>query len=124
MPWQQQGNKRYYYRSVRVRGRPVRRYVGCGQVAELVAAADDLSRLTRAIHARERRAEQERLAAAEAPLLRLCQAADDLARAALLAANFHQHTRGSWRRRRGTDNDDGTGGANSDAGAGDGPATG
>ena len=100
MPWQQQGNKRYYYRSLRLGGRPVRRYVGGGQAAELAAAADDLCRLTRAIHARERRAEQERLAAAAAPLLGLCNVTDDLARAALLAAGFHQHDRGAWRRKR------------------------
>ena len=100
MPWQQQGNKRYYYRSMRVHGRPVRRFVGSGPVAELAAAADDLCRLERAIHARERHAEQERLAAAAAPLLGLCEVTDDLACAALLAAGFHRHDRGAWRRRR------------------------
>jgi len=47
MPWELRGQKRYYYRSERVAGRPVRRYFGSGPAAELQAAADDLRRLRR-----------------------------------------------------------------------------
>jgi hypothetical protein len=98
MSWERVGSRRYYYRSERVSGRPVRRYVGTGPVAELAAAADDLRRMERAIAAREREAEQARFREAEAPLLRLCGLTELLARAALVAAGYHRHDRGAWRR--------------------------
>ena len=98
MTWVRRGEKRYYYRHVRVAGRPVRRYAGTGAVGELAAAADGLRRLNREIEARAWRAEQGRQQEAEAPLLRLCGVTENLIRAALLAAGFHQHDRGVWRR--------------------------
>ncbi len=99
MAWEQRGGKRYYYRTERRSGRAARRYVGCGDVAELAAAADELRRLERAAADRERGEERQRLLEAEAPLLGLCSLADALARAALVAAGYHQHDRGEWRRR-------------------------
>jgi hypothetical protein len=102
MAWQVVDGRRYYYRAMRVGGRPVRRYVGAGgrPGAELAAAADDLRRLGREVAARERHAEQSRLQEAEAPLLALCELTDVLARAALVAAGYHRHDRGEWRRSR------------------------
>jgi hypothetical protein len=100
MSWQQRGRSRAYYHSERIGSRVVRRYCGIGAIAELAAAADDLRRLERTIEVRERRAEQERLAAAEAPLLLLCEVTDNLARATLLAAGYHRHDRSAWRLRR------------------------
>ncbi len=102
MPWQNRGTKRYYYRSERLNGRPLRRYVGAGggPAAELAAAADDLRRLEREIAARERHAERERQQEAEAPLLQLCEVSDTVARAALVLAGYHRHDRGEWRRSR------------------------
>src|SRR4051812_29685773 len=102
MAWEVVGSRRYYYRSERVAGRPVRRYVGTGPVGELAAAADDLRRLEGAIEARERQADWRRQQEAEAPLLGLCGVADLLARAALVAAGYRQHKRGEWRRCRET----------------------
>jgi hypothetical protein len=100
MPWEQVGRRRYYYRNQWVAGRPARRYVGTGPAAELAAAADDLRRLEHAIAARERQAEQARFREAEAPLLRLCGLTELLTRVALVAAGYHQHDRGAWRRTR------------------------
>jgi hypothetical protein len=100
MPWERVGLRRYYYRSERVSGRPVRRYVGTGSVADLAAAADDLRKLKRAIEARESRGEQVRHHQAEAPLLSLCGVTDVLSRAALMAAGYFRHDRGAWRRYR------------------------
>jgi hypothetical protein len=102
MSWEQVGRRRYFYRHVR-RGRESRRvYVGPAgsPAAELQAAADELRRLERAVQARERRAEQEQQRQAEMPLLRLCEVVDVLARAALVAAGYHRHDRGEWRRYR------------------------
>ena len=100
MPWAQVGSRRYYYRSQRVAGRPVRRYVGTGPVAELAAATDEIRKLKRAIEARERQGEQVRHRQAEAPLLSLCGVTDVLSRAALVAAGCYRHDRGAWRRSR------------------------
>jgi hypothetical protein len=101
MPWEQVGQRRYYYRGEWVAGRAVRRYVGTGPAAELAAAADDLRRLERVIETRERQAEQDRHREAEMPLLELCGLTDLLTRVALVAAGFHRHDRGAWRRYRG-----------------------
>ena len=98
---ERRGGRVYRYRSVRIAGQPRRRYLGSGRAAELAAVADELRRVERAIEARERQAEQTRLEEAEAPLLLLCEATDVVARAALLAAGFHRHDRGTWRRTRG-----------------------
>src|SRR5260370_19618830 len=98
MAWDQVGSRRYYYRSERIGGRPVRRDVGTGPAAELAAAVDELRRVERAAETRECLAEQAKHQAAEAPLLELCKLTDVLARAALVAAGYHQHARGAWRR--------------------------
>jgi hypothetical protein len=45
------------------------------------------------------RAEQARQRPAETPLLKLCSLSDILFRATLLAAGFHQHAGGPWRRK-------------------------
>src|SRR5262245_24607289 len=102
MAWQQVGLRRYYYRSLCVAGRSVRRYVGTGPVTELAAAADDLRKLKRTIAARERQAEQARHHQAEAPLRALCSLSDLLTRATFVTAGYHRHDRGAWRRRRDT----------------------
>jgi hypothetical protein len=101
VPWEQRGDKRYYYRTVRIGRRAARRYVGAGPAAELAAAADELRRVQRALATGERAAEQARYRDAAAPLLEFCDATDVLARAALVAAGFHRHAGGAWRRCRG-----------------------
>src|SRR5215831_66151 len=99
MAWQQVGLRRYYYRSEWVSGRPVRRYVGTGPVAELAAAADDLRKLKRVIAAREQKAEQARWQAALGPLRELCSGTGLLVKATLLCAGYSQHARSSWRKK-------------------------
>jgi hypothetical protein len=91
---------RYYTRSKRVAGRVVREYVGAGQVAALVAQMDALERQKRESERDALRAERVEVEALDAPLEELDALADLLARAALVAAGFHQHKRGEWRRRR------------------------
>jgi hypothetical protein len=91
----------YYTRSRREGGRVVREYVGAGVAAELSARLDAARREKAERQRAEARVEAERLDAAEATLDDLCEAADTLAGAALLAAGYHRHDRGEWRRRRG-----------------------
>ena len=96
MAWHVEGGRSYYYRSQWIDGRPVRKYVGTGEVAEAVATADALRRVEREIQARRWREEQARREAAAALLLEIDRVADLVARAVLLAAGYHQHHH-SWR---------------------------
>ena len=91
---------RYYTRSRKVHGRVVREYIGTGRVAELVAQTDALERKQRQAECAALRAVRSELEALDASVKELNDLADLLARAALLAAGFHQHKRGEWRKRR------------------------
>ena len=94
----------YYYRARKVRGRVVREYVGKGPVADLAAALDADRRHEREAERAARPERRAELEALDAPLTALNDLADLLARAALVAAGYHQHKRGEWRKRRGQDN--------------------
>jgi hypothetical protein len=93
----------YYYRVSKVNGRVVRQYVGRGPVAELAARLDAQERGRRRRKALAQRREKSDLDALDADLKALTETADLLACAALLAAGFHQHKRGEWRKRRDPD---------------------
>jgi hypothetical protein len=98
--WQRRGNLCYYYRSLRLHGRVRCWYFGTGPAADLADVDTQLFQLDR-LEARERRrAALARQQAVDAAQARLCEVSGLLARAALLAAGYHQHDRGAWRRRR------------------------
>jgi hypothetical protein len=99
MGWDKGG--RYYTRSRRENGRVVREYVGGGTIGELAERLDALERQQREAGRAVARADQEEATALGAPLAELNELADLLARAALVAAGFHQHNRGEWRKKRG-----------------------
>ena len=101
MGWEKGG--RYYTRSRKVNGRVLREYVGAGRVAELAAQMDAVEREQRGLAALDVRQAKDELAALDAELKALDGLGDLAARAALLAAGFHRHTRGEWRRRRAQD---------------------
>lgn len=90
----------YYYRVRKVNGRVVREYIGAGKVAGLMARLDALEREHRRLEALEQRQVKEELKALDADLKAVNERTDLAARAALLAAGFHLHKRGEWRRRR------------------------
>ncbi len=97
MAWDRHGN---YSRSVRV-GEKVRRiYLGRGEVAQLAALLDEQRRSERLARSVAWRAEEARRAVAEAHLGELEGLADLMTRATLMAAGYHKHDRGPWRRRR------------------------
>ena len=100
MGWECHNGHRYYYRSVRTGKRVRSFYMGTGPVAELAAAEDQRRRAERHALAQARRAEQARLRAADAPLLDFINLTELAARSALVGANYHQHDRGEWRKRR------------------------
>jgi hypothetical protein len=90
----------YFATTHRVGGRFARRYWGCGPVGELASTFYALRRVEREQNKRRERDERERLRETLVPLVELSEAATLLIRASLLAAGFHQHARGEWRRRR------------------------
>lgn len=100
MGWERRGGRSYYYAAERVGGRVVKRYVGAGRVAELAARLDLINRQQREDDAESARRLRDELAAVDAVLAPLDELADVLARAALVAAGYHRHHRGEWRRRR------------------------
>ena len=101
MSWEtRERGGRYYTRSRKVNGKVVREYVGTGRVAELAAALDARERAARAAESERRRAERAQAEPAAAALAELDRAAEALARAALVAAGYHRHHRGEWRRKR------------------------
>jgi hypothetical protein len=104
MGLEKRGGRSYYYTAERVGGRVVKHYIGSGRVAAIAAQLTATWRAERtaerdAERAADRRARKE-LADLDAALAPLDELADLLARAALLAAGFHRHHRGEWRRRR------------------------
>src|SRR5262249_43487032 len=75
--------------------------IGAGDLAELAAQLDALEREKRLADALDRRDFKADLAALDGDLTALSEQTDLVARAALLAAGFHQHKRGEWRKKRG-----------------------
>jgi hypothetical protein len=69
-------------------------------VAELIAGTDALEREKRHLAALALRDEKGELAALDADLNAPTQTTDLVARAALVAAGYHQHKRGEWRKKR------------------------
>ena len=101
MGWETRGGtRRYYTRSVREGDRVRRQYVGTGPHAEATARADRLQREAREAKRAAMRSSFSRIADADAQVKALCDAAETVARAALLSAGYHRHARGAWRRRR------------------------
>ncbi len=101
MGWEtRQGRGRYYTRSRKVHGRIIRDYVGTGLVAELAAQQDAAERAQRRLERARLQHEAARWEATTVPLLQLSQLLDGLTAATLIAAGYHQHHRGAWRKRR------------------------
>ena len=101
-PWERrERGGPYYTRSRKEGGRVVREYVGGSVLGEIAALEDEYERRRREEEAAFWKEERERLEGLMAPVDELCEAAEVLARAALLAAGYRRHNRGEWRKRRG-----------------------
>ena len=100
MAWETRGSSRYYYQSERDEdGRVKKRYIGAGEIAELVAHADETRRQSREARRAREREELERLQTADAAQEEFFKAVDTITRAALVAAGYRNH-KGEWRLRR------------------------
>ena len=99
MAWERRGSNLYYYQSQRIDGRVRKKYVGTGDVAEGVAHDDETLRRGRAARSERVRVELEEARTLVSAGEELCEAADILAVAELVAAGYHRH-KGQWRRKR------------------------
>lgn len=101
-PWERRERGGLYYtRSKKVNGEVVREYVGGGVLGELAARMDSLERRQREEEAAAWKEEREQMEALDGLTEELYEAAEVLAKAALVASGYHQHKRGEWRKRRG-----------------------
>ena len=100
MGWLIRGDRRYYYRSSRVAGRPTKTYFGSGSEAEDEAAAVERRKAEREERQREFASEADAYREGVARLEELCRLTDLLMKTHLVLAGFRQHDRGEWRRRR------------------------
>jgi hypothetical protein len=89
----------YYTRSRKVGDRVVREYIGGGLAGQLAAEADRVERERREAEALREKQERQKLEALASPFLELCEAAEILARAHLIADGYRR-VEGHWRRRR------------------------
>lgn len=90
----------YLYKSVRKDGRVTSEYVGSGQTALLIGRLDAIERDDREEERRQAKADRQDADDLERALDDLAGRARDAARAALIAAGYHQH-KGQWRKLRG-----------------------
>jgi hypothetical protein len=104
MSWEKRGNRRYYYRARSVGGKVVKQYVGHGPEAEKAAREDAQKRAEREARLEARRESRRQYEAVQVTLAAVFADCDNLIRAALVQAGFHQHTRGEWRKRRASRN--------------------
>jgi hypothetical protein len=89
----------YYYQSRRIDGRVVREYIGAGYVAGLISQLDALEREKRHLKKVDLHLQKTALEVLDNDMKALAQMTGLVARAALLAAGYHQHKR-QWRKRR------------------------
>lgn len=103
MGWEPKGNRgdRYYYRSLRINGRPTKRYIGRGRVAEMAARLVEQAQAARLAQREAIRAEQLQLAVADRALRELQRTLKTLVEATLIALGYYCHHRGEWRSRSG-----------------------
>jgi hypothetical protein len=98
--WERRGSNLYYYQSKRLDGRVRKKYVGTGEVAQAIAHSDETIRRGRAAQSERARVEFEEARTLAAAAEELCEAAEILAVAQLVASGYHRHKGGEWRMRR------------------------
>jgi hypothetical protein len=99
MGWEQRGDGFYYYRKRREGRRVVSEYIGRGELAEAIAALDELDRERREVEQEDWRLEREAILSIAKAGTEAQEVILTLTRAWLLAQGYHTH-KGQWRRRR------------------------
>ena len=107
MGWEYRNGKPYFYKKERVHGRVKSTYLGCGALALFEEQIAELQQQRSEQERAERQQERAAFAALAAPLpgvLETVEIARVATQQALQAAGYHQHARGQWRKKRGTNN--------------------
>jgi len=99
MAWERRGGNLYYYQVEREDGRVRKKYIGAGEVAEMIAHADETIRRTRAERRERARTELEEARCLALAGAELEEAAEILARAQMVAGGYHRR-KGEWRMKR------------------------
>lgn len=99
MAWETRGNRQYYYRKRRVGSRVVSEYVGCGELAVLIARLDMMERDKQDEERYRSLEEQTQLMAQEKEVAGLEQTINTLVQGILMIEGYHTH-KGEWRRKR------------------------
>ena len=97
MGWEHRRGRSYYYLSFRDAGRPRKRYLGAGPVAECYARLKSECEQQRQAERAALHAEQARIALADRALEEFRSLTALLVRATLLLAGLYEH-HGEWRR--------------------------
>src|SRR4051812_40775417 len=101
MGWKTIHGRQYYYTSERDGPRITTTYYGAGRLAASVATLDAIDRAERQTQRDAQRVKRERDDAAERDIADWFDQVEALAHAALVAAGYHRHKRGEWRKSRG-----------------------
>jgi hypothetical protein len=99
MAWERRGNNFYYYQGVREDRRVRKRYIGRGEVAEVLAHTDETMARDRRARVMGERAELGEMRSLLESADKMGDVAESLARAEMVAAGYRQHN-SEWRRRR------------------------
>jgi hypothetical protein len=90
----------YYYRNVKVDGKVRSKYLGCGEVAEVIAKIEAEDRRERGLAALAWKAERDALEVEDRRRASSFQAVERIVGLALELFGYHRHKRGQWRKRR------------------------
>jgi hypothetical protein len=102
MPWESRnGRGRYYTQSYREGNRVRRRYIGQGPYAAQIAQADAFQKRRLNDAKLELREAENQIRQVESRMKDFHDSVELLSRASLIAAGYHRHDRGEWRKRRG-----------------------
>lgn len=100
MSWETRGKRRVYYRARSIGGKVVKEYFGHGAEAHAAAQEDARKRAEREARLEARRERRRQYEAVQVTIAILSTDCDNLVKASMVQAGFHQHKRGEWRKRR------------------------
>jgi hypothetical protein len=100
MGWKQINGRSYFYRLVREGDRVRSEYVGAGETASLVALLVASERTEREVERQAWKTERGQADSEDRELAEWCDRIEALASTVMVAAGYHRHDRGEWRRKR------------------------
>lgn len=99
MGWEQKGESKYYYQKYRAGNRVVSKYIGRGEIAELIAEEDDHKRARNRMGRDKQKRELEKERQYDQLTDLIYNRNTSVAKALLLINGYHTH-KGQWRKKR------------------------